>query len=422
MKRIWKYIIITCMVICMGLQIEGKAEASDSGRYGYSSYEEFKRDRILKNKPTFYTPSGISAKTKKVTFTWEKPFDADENYGYELQLSKKSNFSNVMKFKSNTESVSVKRSKFGSNGGSYYCRVRMWALMSNGEMIYGKWSDTAKYTFVKINKTNFPGMYKMLKNGVKYQAIEHKTGKKVTIRIKYDANKDGWIDPVEVNNIGQIRTNLKKKKKNGKYYYEPDYKISSLKGIHYFTELEALDLDHYSGKEIDLSKNKKVNFVSVRGITSSQLTVNTPTATFIDLEADLKKSLKKYDLSKCKKATEIVAYGNKATKALKLPADKGKLKILSVKEMNFSTLSLNAYKKLTEVYVYESKLKTLKVNKCSKLKYVYFYCCDRIKGIDLRANKNLRGVDFFACNSVNPKKVKVRSKAKVTYNQGKWWY
>ena len=62
------------------------------------------------------------------------------------------------------------------------------------------------------------------------------------------------------------------------------------------------------------------------------------------------------------------------------------------------------------------------MNKCKKLQYLYFYYCDNMKKLDVRANKKLTGMDFYYCDGIQKTQVKTPKKTKVTYNKGKWWY
>ena len=127
-------------------------------------------------------------------------------------------------------------------------------------------------------------------------------------------------------------------------------------------------------------------------------------------------------MSRCDKATEIFAYGEHKTKTLKLPKAKNNLRVLSIAEVSVKTLNLNKYKNLQQVYIYNSDVSKLKINKCKDLRYLYFYFTYKIKNVDVKACKKLRGMDICSTPSLATSKVKAPAKTKITRNQGKWWY
>lgn len=337
--------------------------------------------------------------------------------GYEFQIAKNKEFTNAKQYTTKEASITLNKSEFGNNGGKFYGRVRLIVdyLDETKTDLASEWSKSQEMIFVKINKTNFPGMYSVLKNGGKYSSLD---GAK---KIDYDKNDDGWLDPAEINDIWILGTCNVTKKVNGKYKTTKAPNISSFKGIEYLTNLSNVSIARYSGKTADLSKCS-VGSVWIDGITAKQFTLNAPSAKTVHVEADYGTKMTKMDLSKCGNVIDLDAYGNEGTKTLKLPKNKKKLKILSLSEIGLKSINLNEYTNLQQVYFYECDAKSIKVNKCKKLRYIYFYFCDNIKSLNLKSNTKLRGADFYKTPGLTKSTVKRPKNGKYTWNQGKWWY
>lgn len=339
---------------------------------------------------------------------------------YEFQIAKDKNFKNAKTYTASQEQVSINKKYFGTNGGKYYCRVRAWGVSETGEKRYSAWSGTEEYTFLKINKTNFPGLYTLLKNGGEYREYTA-SGKPYVCKVKYDGNKDLWLDPDELYHIIRLTTISYEKIRNGQPYSVPTCTVSNLKGIENFPNLVTVNLAQYSGKTMNLSKTN-VTAVRVEGITATQFTLNAPDATNVYVAGNPSKRLRKVDLSKCGRARSLQVDGSTATTQLKLPTSKKALISLSISKLNVKSINLNSYTNLRELYFYECGINKLGVNKCKKLQYLYFYYCDNMKKLDVRANKKLNGMDFYYCDGIQKTQVKTPKKTKVTYNKGKWWY
>lgn len=390
MKHTLKYFLISFFCVsCLCLSSQ-RTYASELEEYAPIFQDDFS---------TFYLDEAGNARIHWNPSWW--PSDAS-SLTYEVEIASNPEFTEAQKFETQETSLALKKSQFGTNGGKYYCRVRV--CDSSAETpVYSNWSETKEFAYVKINKTNFPGLYTLLKKNIS------------------DTNEDGWLDPTEIQNIWSLETRSVSKQKNGKWVTTPATKVSSLEGVEYLTNLCSISLDQYSGKKVDLSKNK-VTSLTIRGITSTQISVNAPDATYVHIESHFSTKLTKMDLAKCNKAVNLSAYGSNKTKTLKLPSTKKNLKVLSLSDFGFKTLNVNAYTNLQQLYVYKCNLSKAQLNKCKNLRYLYFYFCDKIKNVDISKNTKLRGIDIYSCKGLSKKTVKTYKKTKLTWNKGKWWY
>ncbi len=375
---------------------------------------------LTQNAPVIYGESSLDA-NGDTTIKWvsvaDGSVDESAQIAYEVQVAKNSAFTGAKQYSAKTDTLTLNKSEFGTNGGKFYVRVRLivdYVDVAQTDLM-SAWSEVEEMTFVKINKTNFPGLYKVLKNGGKYNSPD---GVK---KINYDKNKDSWLDPTEINDITILGTVDTYKKKNGKNTLTKATNISSFKGIEYLANVSSVSVDRYSGKTADLSKCKAYH-VSIEGVSAKQITVNAPNAQIISIQPDIDTKITKIDVSKCKNVVDLLVYGNKGTKTLKLPKNKKKLKVLSLSEYGFKCINLNGYTNLQQVYFYECDVKSVKVNKCKDLRYIYFYYCEKIKSLDLKSNKKLRGADFYQSPGLTKTTVKRPKNGKYTWNKGKWWY
>ena len=283
-------------------------------------------------------------------------------------------------------------------------------MTSSGEKVYGPWSNSVCVELVKISKKNFPGLYKTLKSGT-YQTYVGKNGSDFKLKtFYYDKNQDGWLDEEEI-----------------RYIYSLDLEdpISSLKGVDYLTSLASITLKEYTGTKADFSNNPGLCYITIERQKSSEITIVSPTAKRISIYQYTQwDKLSKIDLSGCSNAVEITAYGNSQHKvtSLVLPKKKSGLRVLSISDLKCSTLNLNSYKNLEQLYLYSSDVSNVKLTKCKNLKYLYLYYCSSIKSLDLTANTKLKGVDLYKNTSITKDCLKAPKKAKVTANTGKWWY
>lgn len=414
-----KQLFMTSLCVSSLLLVAPTVQANEYAPDDFTSYSE--NEIISSDAPyifeTFTEPFALN-KSGEATLTWNpQRYSEVGGITYEVEFSKNADFSDAVTYTVSEPSLTLSIADFGKNGGNFYYRVR---YIENG-YIYNSWSNTGEVTYVKINKTNFPGMYKLLQKGGKQMNFN---GGYDTYT--YDTNGDGWLDPYEIHQIYGLYTSSVKKTKNGKIYYEPHVKVSSLKGIEYLHNLSTISLYQYSGTKIDCSQNSQMRSIWVRGITSKQITVISPTANDISVEATYEnKNFTKTNLKKCPNAHTITAYRNNGTANLVLPKDTKALRELSVSDLGMKALDLNSYKNLQLLYVYNSDIANLKINKCTDLRYLYFYYCSKIKSLDLSKNKKLIGFATVSAPGLTEKTVKgYKNAKKVTFNSknGKWWY
>ncbi|MCI5857219.1 MAG: hypothetical protein MR016_07640 [Agathobacter sp.] len=344
-------------------------------------------------------------------------FDSSDGYIYdikyiELQYSASAKFKNAKTAKitneSSTYNVSYKKVK--ACNGKLYARARMLYVTGSGEKVYGPWSNSVCIELVKISKKNFPGLYKTLKSGT-YQTYVGENGSDFKLKtFSYDRNQDGWLDEEEI-----------------RYIYSLDLEdpVSSLKGVGYLTSLASINLKEYTGTKADFSNNPDLCFITIERQKSKEITIISPTAKHVSIYQYTQwDKLSKVDLSACDNAVEITAYGNSQHKvtSLVLPKKKSRLRVLSISDLKCSTLNLNSYKNLEQLYLYSSDVSNVKLTKCKNLKYLYLFYCSSIKSLDLTANTKLKGVDLYKNTSLTKDHLKAPKKTKVTTNTGKWWY
>ncbi|SDB28623.1 hypothetical protein [Eubacterium oxidoreducens] len=371
---------------------------------------------------TVVKEQSVSAGSSNLTYKWE--YDLEEGAtldDYELEMSTDASFAedDTIEFDSdNATFTKVSTSKFQikipfdklGNGGAYYIRVKLAYTDASGQE-YKMYSSVTQYTVVKINKSNFPGMYKLLKKGV--------YGKKK----RYDADKDGYLTTQELQQITELNNHVIVKK-NKKYTNSENvqYKVTSFKGIEYLTNLKTVDIGKYAKKIADLRActAKKAYFDYVL---SSNIKVNAPNATSVYVFADeYAASTKSVNVSSCKKAVELVVYGsfNKYL-TVKMPKKNSHLRIVSLSYVTNKSIDGNKYKNLNQLYLYAANTSSVKLTKCKNLHYAYFYFDLNLKKIDLTKNKKLRAVDAFQCFNLKKANIKTSS-GKKTIDHGKWWY
>lgn len=285
--------------------------------------------------------------------------------------------------------------------------------------------ERAGYTFVKINKTNFPGMYTLLKNGYSYC---DKNGTKTY----YDINRDGWLDPSEISQISSI-TNYKYKKYNNEYWmcYELNTyqtKISTLKGLHYLPWVRSILIRDYTASKIDLTDYPHIYSLDVRKVLNKKLTVIAPKVRELSIQSELGGSwkdvaLKTVDVSKCTGVYRLDIGGSYYQKVTcKLPSKAKNLRMFAYSSFTGSTLNLNAYTNLQDMELYNNDVSNLKLTSCKKLRYAYFYYMSKLKKVDLSKAANLTGVDAYGCKNLSTANIKTPNSTKVTREKGKWWY
>lgn len=149
---------------------------------------------LTSNPPMIYGMPELDKKGN-TTIEWSSVIDEsmDESamIAYEIQVAKNTAFTDAKQYSTKEATLTLNKSEFGKNGGKFYARVRLvvdYVDVAQTDL-YSDWSKEVEMAFVKINKTNFPGMYKVLKNGGKsYDFLKGKVEKVI-----YDTNGDGWI-------------------------------------------------------------------------------------------------------------------------------------------------------------------------------------------------------------------------------------
>ncbi len=367
---------------------------------------------------SIYIYDDVILENEKATIKWS---GFSDRFSYDVELADNMQFIDAKQYSTNATELTIEQSAFGEHGGRFYVRVRaiLHITEESDTTTIGDWSAPTEMVFVKVDKTNFPGMYKVMKNGgVK---IDIMTGD--VEKIIYDENGDGWLDPSEVDKVYDIVTTDINKKVNDKYKLIKATSISSFKGVEYFPNLYNVRVMRYSGKKADLSKCL-ARHVEFRRHTSKQLTVIAPNAKTVRVIEPLKDS-PRIDLRKCSSAVLIEVNTEnsvgKGAKELKLPNEKMKLKLLDLCEVHVKNLKLNAYTNLQQLYMYRCDTKNVKVNKCKNLRYIYICQCKKIKSLNLKSNKMLRGADFYETPGLTKKTVKKSNSGKYTWNKGTWW-
>lgn len=354
-------------------------------------------------------------------------------------------------------SYKIPVSVLGINGGKLYGRIRAYgtiktiksafdngepATLQVGDVVYGGYQDLncwQGYTFhsnyeedmsrdyceyVKINKTNFGGMYSLIKDGFYYCDSKGK-------KSYYDKNHDGWLDPSEMKEISTLSNYSYKKYASG---YEVLWgtekyqcKISDLKGLKYLPWVSYIDIRDYTGIKLDLTDYPHIRTVSMCEFWKSKFELIAPNVREIKINSETGGSWKKaklssVDVSKCD-AVVYLTLGGSYFKYLtaKLPDSADDLRWISLSYHKPKTINLNKYKNLNLAYFYAMKCTKCEIEQCTKLNYVYFYCMDNIRSVDLKKAKSLKGADIYSCKKLKPSGLKTVKTTKITKNKGRWW-
>lgn len=348
-------------------------------------------------------------------------------------------------------------SVLGKNGGKLYGRIRAYGTIKTitsvygdveptalqvGDVVYGDYQDLKcwyGYTtysnfeeemsrdhceYVKINKTNFGGMYSLIKDGFYYCDSKGK-------KSYYDKNHDGWLDPSEIKEINTLSNYSYKKYATG---YEVLWgtemyqcKISDLKGLKYLPWVSYIDIRDYTGTKLDLTNYRHIRTVSMCEFWQSKFQLIAPYAKQIKINSETGGSWKKaklssVDVSKCTSAVKITVGGSVFRYiTTKLPKETKNLRWISLSYSGEKEIDLNKYKNLEIAYFYSGVFAECELDQCTKLKYAYFYRLDTIKSVDLRKAKGLKAVDIYGCKNLNVNKVKTVKTTKKTVGKGRQW-
>jgi hypothetical protein len=186
---------------------------------------------------------------------------------------------------------------------------------------------------IEINETNFPD-----------------PAFRLYVSEKFDNNpKDNRFSQAEIDNAKNISV--------------LNCKMSSLKGIEFFTSLEKIETSHGRFKELDLSQNTKLKVVSSHnGV------------------------LEKIDLSGCKDIERVILYQNRLV-SLDL-SDKKELVEVDCKNNALTSVNVTGATSLETLELFKNKLTEIDVSSNRSLKILDFGHND-IVDIDIRNNSNL---------------------------------
>jgi len=181
---------------------------------------------------------------------------------------------------------------------------------------------------VKINKTNFPDS--------KFRTY---------VSQRFDYNSNGKLSSQEIKNATSL------------YIYSN--KISSLKGIEYLTELRSITCNNNDLKSLDISKNTKLNSISLSGnkLTSIKGLDKLKDLTSLNINSNQFKSL---DLSNNKNLTSLQVNENGLT-SIKGLSGLRKLQSFYCEKNNLTSLDLSKFDSLRFLLCGSNKLTSLKV-------------------------------------------------------------
>ncbi|SFQ51225.1 hypothetical protein SAMN02910358_02574 [Lachnospiraceae bacterium XBB1006] len=245
---------------------------------------------------------------------------------------------------------------------------------------------------VKVEKEHFPD-----KNFRKY------------VSEMCDENSDGWLSEREIKN----RTTISLASNSGwdedwmeewitedfgyhgiyREWWDDtrvDRKIGSLVGIEYFTELRRLVCSNNILRELDLSKNTKLEMLGCRDNKITKLDVSG--CTELQKMSCYHNKLSKLDLSKNTKLRSLMCSRNKITK----------LNVSRCKELSFlecgrnriGKLDLSKNTKLEDLICWWNRITELNIGGCKKLKSLE---CNnnRLMNLNVRGNKSLH---YLSCS------------------------
>ena len=193
---------------------------------------------------------------------------------------------------------------------------------------------------VAINASNFPDS--SFRNYVK----------------SFDANGDGVLSSSERKKVTSINV--------------PGYKLSSIKGIEYFTELTGLDCSYNYITELDLSNNRKLK--SVRADNNKFSTANVSTLTELEYINLGGYSVETVDLSNNRKLMWAALGAN--IKSIDLSYNT-ELKTLTLGG-SISELDLTYNTKLRSIYIGKTNIKRLDVSNCTELVSLDVRTCEHL--------------------------------------------
>ena len=211
--------------------------------------------------------------------------------------------------------------------------VGMMAIFAGGR-------EASAENGVAINATNFPdaNFRKVVSN--------------------YDRNSDGKLSDTELSSVTNISV--------------AGQKLTSIKGIEYFTELTSLDCSYNYITELDASHNKKLTYL--RADNNKISVPNVSTLTELEYVNFGGYTVETVDLSNCRKL-KWAALGANA-KSIDLTHNT-ELETLTLGG-TFSELDLSCNTKLKSIYIGKANLKILDVRYCTQLHNLDIRTCTSI--------------------------------------------
>ncbi|WP_310603196.1 hypothetical protein [Anaerosporobacter sp.] len=239
--------------------------------------------------------------------------------------------------------------------------------------------EVQKEVKIKINKTNFPGLYQTLKDK------------------KYDTDEDGYLSEYECRCVFWIQT---------------PKAVSSLEGIENFPNLSTMYLANYTGTKITITKtNEKLKWLYITP-KKSKLTINAPYVKrlgvqLIEFREDgtismgnvrVGSTLKTLDISTCKNVQVLEIIQSKLS-TLKLPNKNSNLQWVCLESLSIGKLDFQNYKNLAYLRLAKvSNLKSLNLSKNTNLRAMEIYSKTKLKKIDVSNSKKLSAIYLFQEN------------------------
>ena len=233
---------------------------------------------------------------------------------------------------------------------------------------YSAIEEKTEEALVEINKTNFPGLYQILKER------------------GYDDNQDGYLSESECNSVT---------------YFGTGKKVSSLEGIRYFPNLNQLSLPKYTGTKITITKKNIKLMVLKVSSQKTKLKIDAPYIKYLDLSTDdevedvkVNSKLKTLDISNCKKLKYLYVVQNLST--LKLPGKGNDLRFIECQNLKVKSLDLKNCVKLGYLCITDtSNLKSLKLSNNTNLRGIVVIRNKKLKSIDASKSKKLSAVYVY---------------------------
>ncbi len=223
-----------------------------------------------------------------------------------------------------------------------------------------KADEEAEATTVAINAKNFPD-----------KVFREEVAKK-------DYDKDNKLSEKELERVTYLSFYT---------WSDTDEKVKSLKGIEFFTELTNLTVYGQDISALDLSKNTKLEKLSLNKCKSLKTLNLTKNTAITNLDCD-ECALTTLTLKGLKSLERLSCYDNKNLSKLDLSTNTA-LKKLNIAKCKFSTISLAKNTKLEELTAYDNVLTKLDLSKQTLL-----------KKLDVDRNKDLTTLNIVKCTKL----------------------